>query len=193
MSVRILGGIHKGMVVSTPDKIRPTAVSLKRKIFDSIQNLHGINFIDLCAGSGAMGFEAWSRGAFEVWLVESHSIAYRVLKKNKAKINSSHLHLIKNCCLKWMPFFLKSYIHWNERKKKNTIIFLDPPYGKKALYHQITSLLVKARFKGQIWLESHEKKGIPLSHWKEHKNPSLVKSYHKGDGHIAIFLVNMSD
>lgn len=195
MSVRIQGGLCKGMVLSTPkgNKIRPTASALKRRVFDSMQTLHDINFIDLCAGSGAVGFEACSRGATKVWLVESNPLVADVLKRNRDKIKEKlprpdTLHLVKSCCMRWIFHFIKAYSFWSKRKKKDTIIFMDPPYEKKDLCRQIMNLLLENdRFYGQIWLESDEKKGIPLSYWKDQKMVSLVKSYHQGDGHIAIF------
>jgi 16S rRNA (guanine966-N2)-methyltransferase len=63
MSIKILGGIAKGTILFLPDEklTRPTLVLLKRKIFDAIQNFDGKIFIDACAGSGAIGLEAWSR------------------------------------------------------------------------------------------------------------------------------------
>ena len=73
MTVKILGGVARGFPLALPrsDLTRPTSVLIKRKLFDWRQDLSGHTFIDLCAGSGAMGFEALSRSADKVVLVDS--------------------------------------------------------------------------------------------------------------------------
>ena len=65
MSVKILGGFARGLNLLVPkgDLIRPTSIMLKRRVFDFFQRMDDKIFIDLCAGSGAVGLEAWSRGA----------------------------------------------------------------------------------------------------------------------------------
>ena len=58
MSIKILGGFARGQVLAVPktDSIRPTSVMLRRRIYDFFQDLDGFYFLDICAGSGAMGF-----------------------------------------------------------------------------------------------------------------------------------------
>ena len=68
--MQIIGGLAKGHGLCVPRGIRPTSTLLKRKLFDSHQTWEAVNFIDLCAGSGSVGLEAWSRGAKSVCLVE---------------------------------------------------------------------------------------------------------------------------
>jgi 16S rRNA (guanine966-N2)-methyltransferase len=82
MSIKILGGVAKGFTLVTPSEsiTRPTSVLLKRRLFDFYQNLNGHYFIDLCAGSGSIGIEAASRGAYPVLLVESNPKAYKVIQ-----------------------------------------------------------------------------------------------------------------
>ena len=77
MSISILGGVAKGAKLATPSShnTRPTSVLLKRRLFDSHQSFEGIEFYDICAGSGSMGIEAMSRGAEKVIFVESNQMA----------------------------------------------------------------------------------------------------------------------
>ena len=91
MSLKILGGLARGFPLATPksDTTRPTAVLIKRKLFDWRQHMDDYVFIDLCAGSGAMGFEAFSRGAQKVLLNELMRGAFLTLKDNKAKIEKA--------------------------------------------------------------------------------------------------------
>ena len=75
MPLRILGGKAKGQLLKSPPEnsiTRPTSVMLKRKFFDAFQDLGEAHFYDLCAGSGSVGIEAWSRGVKQVELVEKH-------------------------------------------------------------------------------------------------------------------------
>ncbi|CAN5376213.1 16S rRNA (guanine(966)-N(2))-methyltransferase RsmD [soil metagenome] len=74
---RIIGGTAGGRRLQTPtgDKTRPTSDRVREALFSAIESwcgsLHGLRFLDLYAGSGAVGLEAWSRGAEAVTLVES--------------------------------------------------------------------------------------------------------------------------
>ena len=198
MSVKILGGIAGGLVLITPkgDRIRPSASRLKRKIFDFRQDFTGVIFIDICAGSGAMGFTAWSRNADELWLVEADRNVFKVLKKNVDKVHAAYknesrkIHLINELCESWILKFRKIYKNFDEDKRKKTIIFIDPPYRKVKLYQKMVKYLSGGWFTGEIWIESDQKKGIPLESWEAVKEIYLVKSFHQGDGHIGIFHIH---
>ncbi len=73
---RIIGGVARGRRLATPkgDRTRPTSDRVREALFSSVESwcgsLHGLRFLDLYAGSGAVGLEAWSRGAAHVTLVE---------------------------------------------------------------------------------------------------------------------------
>lgn len=133
MSVSILGGKARGFALAAPDSksVRPTSALLKRRFFDSHQNLQGFAFHDVCAGSGSIGFEALSRGANFVEFVEASNQAINVIKKNKKSLKEKfelegEVFLIKGDCLKWAKSF--------EQNKLPTIIFFDPPYENANLY-----------------------------------------------------------
>src|SRR4051795_3047528 len=74
---RIIGGSAGGRRISAPSgqHTRPTTDRVREALFSSVEawcgSLHGLRFLDLYAGSGAVGLEAWSRGAGVVTLVES--------------------------------------------------------------------------------------------------------------------------
>jgi len=74
---RIIGGAAGGRRIATPkgDRTRPTSDRVREALFSALESwagsLHGLRFLDLYAGSGAVGLEAWSRGAADVTLVES--------------------------------------------------------------------------------------------------------------------------
>lgn len=88
MSVRILTGRLKGRRLFVPPgkDIRPTSERAREALFDILAHgsprLVGARFLDLFAGTGAVGLEAWSRGAAEVVLVEQERGARAVIERN---------------------------------------------------------------------------------------------------------------
>ena len=140
MSVRILGGVLKGSKIAVPPKgTRPTAVLLRRRLYDSVQSLKGKNFYDLCAGSGVMGFEAYSRGACAVHFVDQGKLQVSYLKKNIAglQLDSDRVFVYSSDVLIWLKKNLDLF------SNKDVIIFFDPPYDKKELYFNFLKLLPK--------------------------------------------------
>lgn len=192
MSVKILGGILKGhaLKVQAQKSLRPTAVMLRRKIFDAHQDLSNQKFIDLCAGTGAIGLEAWSRGAQEVLLVEVTPSAGRALKKNISAIQERFseqavrrpLKVVQDDCLT----VLKSLPSLTDPE---TIIFLDPPYHNKELYLAVLSLLTQKGFIGKLWLEADEKEGQQVAFWEQNLDgvAAMGRCYQSGSRYISIF------
>ena len=137
MSIQMLGGVAKGLKLSTPSNlIRPTSVLLKRRLFDSIQDFSQYEFVDLCAGSGAIGLEAASRGASKIYLNELNPKVFRILKSNisefQKKTNECDIQVTKDSFKK----FLDRY-----ELKPETFLFFDPPYEKIDLYRDFADFL----------------------------------------------------
>jgi 16S rRNA (guanine966-N2)-methyltransferase len=87
--LRITGGEFRGRVIHTleGDKTRPTQARLRQAIFNSIQShISEARVLDLFAGSGALGFEALSRGASHVVFVESARSSLKLVVKNIAEL-----------------------------------------------------------------------------------------------------------
>lgn len=197
MSIKILGGIAKGTILFLPDEklTRPTLVLLKRKIFDAVQNLDGKIFVDACAGSGAIGLEAWSRGADKVYLIESDKKIFNCLLKNTEKfrkhfdqeIKDRNIETILNSFEKFLPKFEKEYLKWDAESQKNCIIFFDPPYALHDFYKKVIleDMSKDGWFKGSIWVESDEKKGIPFTFWAD-KAIEITRSYAHGHSYIIM-------
>ncbi|HWJ82826.1 MAG TPA: 16S rRNA (guanine(966)-N(2))-methyltransferase RsmD [Nocardioides sp.] len=89
---RIIGGTAGGRRLQTPrgDRTRPTSDRVREALFSAIEawsgSLQGLRFLDLYAGSGAIGLEAWSRGAGHVTLVESDRRTAKLVTDNAASI-----------------------------------------------------------------------------------------------------------
>jgi 16S rRNA (guanine966-N2)-methyltransferase len=89
MSVRIIGGHWRGRKLDTPPgtDTRPLLDRIKQSLFDRLgQKLDGLSVADVCAGSGSFGFEAASRGAEHVSLIEAAQPALRCLMANADKL-----------------------------------------------------------------------------------------------------------
>ena len=83
--LRLTGGVFRGRMIETPKshKTRPTSSMLRQALFNSLQTLISeAKVVDLFAGSGALGFEALSRGAAHVHFIENNKAALASLKKN---------------------------------------------------------------------------------------------------------------
>lgn len=195
MSLTLLGGIAKGysLVVPKGDTVRPTSVMLRRKVFDANQDLSGTIFIDLCAGTGAVALEAWSRGASQCMLIESDSKVYKVLVQNIKNLEKRFQEEVEDReiqtkCIKalnWLKQFQNTYEQWSEQKKANTIIFFDPPYENKDLYQDIVSFSLREWFKGRIWIESDRQKGLSSDFWQSFGD-QFTKTYIQGTSYIAV-------
>ncbi len=198
MSTNILGGICKGMPLFVLDhpNLRPTSVRLKRRLFDRMQNFSGYLFVDLCAGTGSVGIEAWSRGAEALLLVENGKNVYRHLKDNVSLISLKHEEDIKqrNITIKFQDVlsFISSFLKDTEQlpsfQKTDTILFFDPPYENHVLYKSVFDLLNKSDFVGELWVESDRQKGVKLEDLMQmSKNMKHYKTLEQGTSFIAMF------
>ena len=189
MSVKILGGTARGFPLATPksDATRPTSVMIKRKLFDWRQHMDEYVFVDLCAGSGAMGLEALSRGAQKVFLNDSTKGPFLTLKDNKEKMerafkfDPSMIKVTNLDAKNWITRELQFEVPDTE----NTILFFDPPYENHALYFEVLKLLKEASFQGEIWLESDKFKGPS---WDQLSGAfhSIIKKIEQGDHFVVV-------
>lgn len=128
MPLKIAGGLYKGLPLETPSgsKTRPTAEVLRMAVFNICQHkTKDAHFLDLYAGSGAMGVEALSRGALKATFIENDRQALKALKKNIEKIQAEDASLV-------LPLDVQVGL----KKVQNTlfnIVYIDPPYGEKKL------------------------------------------------------------
>jgi len=123
--MRITGGFLKNQVLKTPkgDKTRPTSEKLRQSVFNIAQAyVENCTFLDLYAGSGAMGLEAISRGAKEAIFIEKDRSALKTLRENIIELELSPLTtLIAGDVL----LVLKRL-----KGKTFDLIYIDPPYEK---------------------------------------------------------------
>ena len=121
--MRIIAGTKRGHKLYEFDgmKIRPTTDRVKESMFNLIQDfVAGSCVLDLFAGSGALSFEALSRGAKCAVCVDKDADSVALIKRNNSTLGFSDITVL-NCSA---DEFLKS------AKQKFSLIFLDPPYNK---------------------------------------------------------------
>jgi len=121
--MRIISGKFKGRVIRMPKGIRPTQNKVRKALFDILGNIEGLSFLELFAGSGAIGFEALSEGAKEAVLVESNSECIKTISQNIESLQLNACQLVRQDTQKAIEAFYKS-------RRVFDIIFLDPPYAK---------------------------------------------------------------
>jgi len=120
--------------------LRPTSDRLRETLFNVLGDLvTDANFVDLFAGTGAVGIEALSRGARQTTFVEKHGPAMTLIKKNldSLEIRSG------------VRFLTKDALHALEQlsgepanaSNRVDILFMDPPYAEKAQYTDILTFL----------------------------------------------------
>ena len=133
-SVRIIGGslrsrrlrFHGGADLRpTPDRVRETLFNWLR------DDIVGSRCLDLFAGSGALGFEAASRGAASVTLVERNPRAARSLSENAELLELTWVEIV---CADARDFLLQPREPWD-------IVFLDPPFAGNALATSLRQLV----------------------------------------------------
>lgn len=126
--MHIIAGLYRQQRLATPkgSQTRPTANRLRQALFNICQHkIIGTHFLDIFAGSGAMGFEALSRGAQTATFIDSHKEAYRCIESNASQLKIHNQVQI----FKGEAFVMLNLLE----KKKQTfdIIYADPPYNTK--------------------------------------------------------------
>lgn len=125
--MHIIGGKYKGRVLVAPktEYVRPTTSQLRESLFNICQTyIEDASFLDLFAGSGAMGLEALSRGCAHATFIENNRFALGALKKNIAQLQ------VETQCTLLPLSFLKGLTQLAEKNETFDVIYVDPPYGK---------------------------------------------------------------
>ncbi len=124
MSLRIIGGTFRNRPIKSPkgDRTRPTSAMMRKAIFDICQPfIEDASFLDLFAGSGAMGIEAISRGASHATFVDKDKHALDCILTNL-----KDLDIEEQCTV------IAGAVPQAFKRLKNPfdIVYIDPPYGQ---------------------------------------------------------------
>ena len=151
--VRIIGGLWRSRMIPFPDLpgLRPTPDRVRETLFNWLgQDLTGMHCLDLYAGSGALGFEALSRGASSVIMVERAPRAVQALQDNAALLGARHLNLVCGDALE----FLAGMSSGVPASASFDVVFLDPPFREGVPESLWTRLLERLSERGRVYLES---------------------------------------
>lgn len=186
--MRIIAGTQKGRRLHGPKGpgLRPTADRVKEALFSILgSRIVGSRFLDLYAGTGAIGIEALSRGAQHVTFVESNPTALRVLRANIAQCKLEASAEIQTCPA---GAFLKRHA---KAAVQHDIVFADPPYQQDHLAELRAALVGTATIAPDalIVLEHSSKSAVP----PENGLLSLLRQYRYGDTTLSVFEVATQD
>ena len=132
--MRIVAGNWRSRLLQIADLpgLRPTSERIRETLFNWLApQLRGARCLDLCAGTGALGLEALSRGASNVVFVEQSPVAAKVLAANIASLNASGATL---CAVD-----ARQYLRGPDVGRFD-IVFLDPPFAA-AMHEELCRLL----------------------------------------------------
>jgi len=141
--IRIIAGKYKGrkLPVLMAEGLRPTTDRVKETVFNWLMPyIAQANCLDCFAGSGSLGFEALSRGADEVTLVELNRAAANQLLANKELLKADNINVINDNALVFLKNGLLKPGFTASTDKPFDLVFLDPPF-RKQLVEQAAQLL----------------------------------------------------
>lgn len=146
--VRIVGGTHRSRILRFPARpgLRPTPDRVRETLFNWLgQDLTGRDCLDLFAGSGALGFEAVSRGAGSVVMVEQDRAAWQALARNIELLQCGSV--VQLHCRDALEFV-------REAERAFDVVFLDPPF-ESALLERLAQPLPRLTCPGgMVYVES---------------------------------------
>ncbi len=163
--MRVIGGTFRSRRLKGPGKLglRPTSDRLRETLFNVLgPAVRDALFVDLYAGTGAIGIEALSRGAREVVFVEAHAATARLVRENLAGLGISPgaqkgVELIEATALKGLEKLAA-------RHRVADFIFLDPPYEEEEEHLRILEFLDASHLvapRGLVIAEHSRKTELP--------------------------------
>ena len=160
--MRVIAGKYRSRPLAAPPGLstRPTSDRLRETLFNVLApRFPGASFLDLYAGSGAVGIEALSRGAAGVTFVERAATALKVLRTNLDRLSITQGFRIHSASV---ASFLRSSKQAGPKPEHHEVVFLDPPYDAATEYATVLNLLggQSASFlaPGAIVIAEHRKK-----------------------------------
>jgi len=145
--LRIVGGQYRSRLLRVPARpgLRPTPDRVRETLFNWLgQSLDGLACLDLYAGSGALGFEAASRGARRVVMVEKDRVALAELERSKTALGASEVEIVAGDALGYLA----------RAKERFDLVFLDPPFRQNALPALLQKVHPRLTQQARVYAES---------------------------------------
>ncbi len=186
----IAGKFRSRSLQSLPgNDTRPTYDRLKETLFNVLAaagKLEGVVFVDLFAGTGAIGIEALSRGAAQVYFVESSRKAAQVIRANLESLGvGDAAEVLERPAADGLRQLAASDIH-------SDVIFLDPPYRMQGAYEQILRIVSQTKIltDSGIVVAEHEKRFTPTA---DEGNLSRYRTLLQGDSALSFYRMNYTE
>jgi 16S rRNA (guanine966-N2)-methyltransferase len=185
--MRVIAGSYRSRILKSLDgpALRPTSDRLRETLFNVLgAGICGAHFVDLFAGTGAIGIEALSRGAIDVLFVENHTPAAKLIRQNLQS-----LQIAKGATVLAMDA-LRALEKIQQRQKTCEFaydyIFLDPPYAAAEEYHRVMKFLSAAPFvsPNTIVIAEHSRK-FELA--EEFSTIERVRVLRQGDAVLSFY------
>jgi len=172
--VRIIGGAYRRRLLDFPsaDGLRPTPDRVRETLFNWLgQDLQGWVCLDLFAGSGALGFEAASRGVARVVMVERERPACDALLRNRHLLGAAAVDVQRGDALGWLA----------RNRETFDLIFVDPPFTSGLAATALAQLAPHLRAGGRVYVEQRGPVEAP---------PGFIihRSGRAGQSHFALLI-----
>ncbi|MBV1787778.1 16S rRNA (guanine(966)-N(2))-methyltransferase RsmD [Marinobacterium sp. D7] len=158
--VRIIGGQWRSRRVAFPeiDGLRPTPDRVRETLFNWLQGVtEGARCLDLCAGSGALGLEALSRGAGSVTFVDRSPQVARALQANLQLLKAQNAEVINAAAVEWLD------TRPTDEAERFDLVFMDPPF-RQGLVAPLCALLESRNLladRAMIYIECERELKLP--------------------------------
>lgn len=172
-TLRIIGGQWRRQFLTFPDSesLRPTPDRVRETLFNWLgQDLHGQRCLDLFSGSGALGFEAASRGAAQVVMVEKSPVVFHALLGNQKKLKAFEtVEILRSDALEFAA---------RQSAKPFDVVFLDPPFHQGWIEKLTPCLDGLLAPQGALYIEA-ETPIQQLGHWQTARQAKAGQVYYQ--------------
>jgi 16S rRNA (guanine966-N2)-methyltransferase len=158
--MRIVAGKYRSRILKSlrGNALRPTSDRLRETLFNVLgPNVAGSRFLDVFAGTGAVGIEAISRGALEVVFIENHIPAATLIRRNLASLEIENgAQVLPLDALRALE---KLAARHQPTNAPFDFVFVDPPYAEKDQYDSVLGFLGAAPFlsQGSLVIAEHRR------------------------------------
>lgn len=183
--MRIIAGKYRGRTLKSPPSLqtRPTSDRLRETLFNILApRIEGARFLDLCAGSGAVGIEALSRGALHATLVDQSEKMCGLMGANVEAVGiaDDDVAIVCSEAAEWLQRYVK------KDAGAFDVIFFDPPYA--ADYAEVLNFVADQSRRlltgnGIIIVEHYKKKELPDEFGSLH----CYRSLNQGDSCLSFY------
>jgi 16S rRNA (guanine966-N2)-methyltransferase len=184
--LRVIGGKYRSRLLRVPARpgLRPTPDRVRETLFNWLgQALDGLACLDLYAGSGALGFEAASRGARRVVMVEKDRVVLAELERNRAALGADQVEIVGGNALDYLA---RDHERLGVRPAERfDVVFLDPPFRQNVLPALLEKLQVRLAPHARVYVESESPvpAALPWIELKRSKAGQVSYQLLRWDGH----------